>query len=64
MMMDNGTHQPVVQLDTTNSPTVTNHTQQQTNNNNSKSTNEPEQFLTIRLLMQGKVCFNIAFLFE
>lgn len=54
MMMDNGTHQPVVQLDTTNSPTVTNHTQQQTNNNNSKSTNEPEQFLTIRLLMQGK----------
>ena len=51
--MDNATHQPIVSLDTANSSAVVNHTQQQANNN--KSANEPEQFLTIRLLMQGKV---------
>lgn len=55
MMMDNATHQPIVSLNTANSSAVVNHTQQQANNNNNKSANEPEQFLTIRLLMQGKV---------
>ena len=51
MMMDNGTHQQVVQLNTTNSLTM--NTSQQANNN--RSPGEPDHFLTIRLLMQGKV---------
>ncbi len=42
-MMDNATHHQVVQLNTTNSQ------------NNNKSASEPDHFLTIRLLMQGKV---------
>jgi len=42
MMMDNTTHHQVVQLNTTNSQ------------NNTKTPGEPEHFLTIRLLMQGK----------
>jgi hypothetical protein len=45
-MMDNGTHHQVVQLNTTNSQ------------NTNKLSGEPDHFLTIRLLMQGKVsCF-------
>ncbi len=43
MMMDNATHHQVVQLNTTNPQ------------NANKSPGEPDHFLTIRLLMQGKV---------
>lgn len=49
--MDNATHHPVGQLNTTN-PANLNTIQQQ---NNNKSPGEPDHFLTIRLLMQGKV---------
>ena len=49
-MMDNATHHQVVQLNTT---------QQQQQPvpapNNNKLPGEPDHFLTIRLLMQGKV---------
>lgn len=51
MMMDNATHHSVGPLNATNSAAV-NQIQQSTN---VKSPGEPEQFLTIRLLMQGKV---------
>ena len=57
MMMDNATHHQVVQLNTTNSQNV-NIIQQQQNTN--KPANEPDHFLTIRLLMQGKVsCLSV-----
>jgi hypothetical protein len=52
MMMDNATHHQVVQLNTTNPQNINNIQQQQTNN---KIPGEPDHFLTIRLLMQGKV---------
>ncbi len=42
-MMDNATHHQVGQLNTTNPQS------------NNKSPGEPDHFLTIRLLMQGKV---------
>lgn len=48
--MDNATHHQVVQLNTTNPQ------------NNIKSPGEPDHFLTIRLLMQGKVSYLIFFL--
>jgi predicted RNA-binding protein YlqC (UPF0109 family) len=51
MMMDNATHHQVVQLNTTNPQNINNIQQQQTNN---KLPGEPDHFLTIRLLMQGK----------
>jgi hypothetical protein len=52
MMMDNPTHhhQQVVQLNHTN-PQPT----------NIKSPGEMENFLTIRLLMQGKVRFHLSY---
>ncbi|CAF4449072.1 unnamed protein product, partial [Rotaria socialis] len=52
MMMDNPKyhHQAVVQLNNTN-PQIVNNVQQQINN---KSPGEVDNFLTIRLLMQGK----------
>ena len=50
-MMDNATHHSVGQLSPTNASNL-NTIQQQTNN---KSPGEPDHFLTIRLLMQGKV---------
>ena len=51
-MMDNATHHSVGQLNPTNATNL--NTIQQQNNNN-KSPGEPDHFLTIRLLMQGKV---------
>ncbi len=53
MIMDNSTHhhQQIVQLNNAN-PQNINNIQQQTNN---KSPGEMDNFLTIRLLMQGKV---------
>jgi hypothetical protein len=48
MMMDNGTHHQVVQLNTTQQQPVP-------VPNNNKLPGEPDHFLTIRLLMQGKV---------
>ncbi|CAF3361677.1 unnamed protein product [Rotaria sp. Silwood1] len=51
MMMDNGTHHSVVQLNTTNSQNMTTIQQQ---HNESRVSSEPDHFLTIRLLMQGK----------
>jgi hypothetical protein len=48
MMMDNATHHQVVQLNTTQ--------QLPSTQNNNKLPGEPDHFLTIRLLMQGKVC--------
>jgi hypothetical protein len=59
MMMDNATHHQVVQLNTTNPQNINNIQQQQTNN---KIPGEPDHFLTIRLLMQGKV--SCLFLFN
>ena len=61
MMMDNSKHlhQQVVQLNNTNSQNV-NQIQQQLNN---KSPEEAENFLTIRLLMQGKVSFPSSYYF-
>ena len=53
MMMDNATHLQVVQLTTTNPQNMNSLQQQQQNTN--KSPGEPDHFLTIRLLMQGKV---------
>lgn len=53
-MMDNTTHHQVVQLNTTNTQTM-NTIQQQQQHNESRLPNEPDHFLTIRLLMQGKV---------
>jgi hypothetical protein len=58
MMMDNTTHHQVVQLNTTNPQNMTNIQQQQ---NHNKSPGEPDHFLTIRLLMQGKVCCIYSF---
>jgi predicted RNA-binding protein YlqC (UPF0109 family) len=46
MMMDNATHHQVVQLNTTQ--------QLPSTQNNNKLPGEPDHFLTIRLLMQGK----------
>ena len=56
MMMDNGTHhhQQVVQLTSTNP-------QQQVN---TKSPADMDNFLTIRLLMQGKVRINLRIFFH
>ena len=54
MMTDNAAHHPVVQLNTT-SPQSINNIRQPNQHDESKLTVEPEQFLTIRLLMQGKV---------
>ncbi len=54
MIMDNATHHPVVQLNTTN-PQNINNIQQPQPQTNTKSPGEPDHFLTIRLLMQGKV---------
>jgi hypothetical protein len=65
MMMDNATHLQVVQLTTTN-PQNMNSLQQQQQQNTNKSPGEPDHFLTIRLLMQGKVSsssFNQKLLF-
>lgn len=53
-MMDNTTHHPVVQLNTTTPPNMTSTQQQQST---MKSPGEPDHFLTIRLLMQGKVSY-------
>ncbi|CAF4443830.1 unnamed protein product, partial [Adineta steineri] len=50
MMMDNTTHHPIVQINTTNSQNMTNIHQQ----SSTKLPGEPDHFLTIRLLMQGK----------
>ncbi len=50
MMMDNATHHQVVQLNTTNSQ------------NANKPPGEPDHFLTIRLLMQGKVSYLVFIL--
>lgn len=51
MMMDNATHhhQQIVQLNTTNPQII-----------NNKQPGEMENFLTIRLLMQGKVRFHFS----
>ena len=54
MMMDNATHHPVGQLNTTNGQNL-NTVPQQSPPNNNKQPGEPDHFLTIRLLMQGKV---------
>jgi hypothetical protein len=55
MMMDNPTHhlQQVIQLNNIHPQNVNNIQQQQQNSN--KPPGEPDHFLTIRLLMQGKV---------
>ncbi len=60
-MMDNATHhhQQIVQLNNANPQMITN-IQQQTNN---KSPGEMDNFLTIRLLMQGKVRFHFFYYF-
>ncbi len=56
MMMDNATHLQVVQLTTTNPQNMNSlQQQQQQQQNTNKSPGEPDHFLTIRLLMQGKV---------
>lgn len=52
MMMDNAAHHQVAQLSTTSSQSASNIQQQHHEN---KLSNEPDHFLTIRLLMQGKV---------
>jgi len=52
MMMDNATHHQVGQLNTTNPQS------------NNKSPGEPDHFLTIRLLMQGKVSCLFFFSFN
>lgn len=53
MMMDNTTlHHAIIQSTTS---TASNTIQQQPGNSQ-RSTNEHDHFLTIRLLMQGKVC--------
>ncbi|CAF1167495.1 unnamed protein product [Rotaria sordida] len=54
MMMDNGTHHQIVQLNTTNSQNMNTIQQQQQQHNESRVSGEPDHFLTIRLLMQGK----------
>jgi hypothetical protein len=59
MMMDNATHHQVVQLNTTNPQNINNIQQQQ--QNNGKLPGEPDHFLTIRLLMQGKVSYLFFF---
>lgn len=57
MMMDNPAlhHQQIVQINATNPPTVANIQQQQAISPNPKTSGEMDNFLTIRLLMQGKV---------
>ena len=62
-MMDNGTHHQVVQLNTTNSQNM-NTIQQQQQHNESRVSGEPDHFLTIRLLMQGKVCYFVFCFFH
>lgn len=54
MMMDNATHHQVGQINTSNGQNL-NTVQQQSQSNNNKQPGEPDHFLTIRLLMQGKV---------
>lgn len=64
-MMDNATHHPVGQLNTTTNGQNLNIVPQQSPPNNNKLPGEPDHFLTIRLLMQGKVnCLSFVWLFR